>query len=135
LKLRPSEHLLESYFLFKSGRLSSNIKITHYEALIRSVMTFACPARELAVNTHFLKLQRMQNKVLRNTGNFPRCTSVRDVCNYITKVCRQQLEAIQITKISMFAVEVKAKPDTKNVRGLNLVVFKLTTVQATKLPS
>jgi hypothetical protein len=46
----------------------------------------------------------MQNKVLRTTVNFPRCTLVRDlrtafnlpyVYDYITKSCRQQAEVIQ----------------------------------------
>jgi hypothetical protein len=51
-----------------------------------------------------LKLQRLQNKVLRTIGSFPRRTSVRDmhvafqlpyVCDFITKTCRQQAEVIQ----------------------------------------
>jgi hypothetical protein len=39
------------YSLFKSERLSANIKITFHKALIRSVMTYACPAWELAGDT------------------------------------------------------------------------------------
>jgi hypothetical protein len=67
-------------------------------------MTYAYPVWELAADTHFLILQRLQNKVFRITGNFPKCTMVRDlnadfnllyVYNYITKLCRQQAEAIQ----------------------------------------
>jgi hypothetical protein len=65
------------YSLFKSGRLNANIKLTLHKALIRSVMTYACPAWELAADTYLLKLQSMQNKVLRTIGNFPRCTPVR----------------------------------------------------------
>jgi hypothetical protein len=51
-----------------------------------------------------LKLQRLQNKVLRTIGSFPRRASVRDmhvafqipyVYDYITKSCRQQAEVIQ----------------------------------------
>jgi hypothetical protein len=34
----------------------------------------------------------------------------------------------------MFAVQDKAKPDVENIRGLNLAVFKLETVQVAKLP-
>jgi hypothetical protein len=34
----------------------------------------------------------------------------------------------------MFALQDKAKPDTENIRGSNLAVVKLTTVQMTKLP-
>jgi hypothetical protein len=67
------------YSLFKSVRLNANIKVTLYKTLIRSVMTFTCPAWELAADTYLLKLQRMQNKVLRTIGNFPRRTSVRDL--------------------------------------------------------
>jgi hypothetical protein len=35
-------------------------------------MTYASPTWEFAANTHLLKLQRLQNKVLCTTGNFPR---------------------------------------------------------------
>jgi hypothetical protein len=41
-------------------------------------MTYACPARELAADIYLLKLQHLQNKVLRTIGNFQRCTLVRD---------------------------------------------------------
>jgi hypothetical protein len=52
------------YTLFKCERLSANIKLTLHKALIRLVMTYACPACELATDPYFLKLQRLQNKVL-----------------------------------------------------------------------
>jgi hypothetical protein len=67
-------------------------------------MTYARPAWEFAAECHLLKLQRLQNKVLRTNGNFPKRTSVRDmhkafhmpyVYDYITKSCRQQAEVIQ----------------------------------------
>jgi hypothetical protein len=66
-------------------------------------MTNACPAWESAADTHFLKLQRLQNKVLRTIGNFPRSTPVRELhtafnipymYDFITKLCRQQAEVI-----------------------------------------
>jgi hypothetical protein len=38
------------YSLFKSGRLSSSIKLTLHKALIRSVMTYACSAWLLAAD-------------------------------------------------------------------------------------
>jgi hypothetical protein len=52
------------YSLFKSERLSSNSKLTLHKALIRSVMTYAPPAWELAADTYLLKLQCLQNKIL-----------------------------------------------------------------------
>jgi hypothetical protein len=67
-------------------------------------MTYACPSWEFAAESHLLKLQRLQNKVLCTIGSFPRRTSVRDmhvafqipyVYDYITKSCRQQAEVIQ----------------------------------------
>jgi hypothetical protein len=47
------------YFLFKSERLSANIKLTLHKALIKSVMTYACPFWELVADTYLLKLQRL----------------------------------------------------------------------------
>jgi hypothetical protein len=69
-----------------------------------SKTTYACLAWELAADNHLLKLQRLQNKVLRTVGNFPRRTPVRDlhmafklpyVYDYITKLRRRQAYAIQ----------------------------------------
>jgi hypothetical protein len=37
-------------------------------------------------------------------------------------------------RVDVFAVQDKAKPYIENIRGLNLAMFKLTTVQVTKLP-
>jgi hypothetical protein len=62
------------------------------------------PNMGIAADTHLMKLQHLQNKVLRTIGNFPRHTPVRDlhtafkipyVYDYITKLCRQQAEVIQ----------------------------------------
>jgi hypothetical protein len=67
-------------------------------------MTYASPAWEFATDTHLMKLQRMQNKVLRTIGDFPRRIPVRDlhvafqisfVYDYVIKLCRQQAEIIQ----------------------------------------
>jgi hypothetical protein len=40
------------YSLFRSRRLSANIKLTLHKALITSVMTYACSARVLAADPH-----------------------------------------------------------------------------------
>jgi hypothetical protein len=73
-------------------------------------MAYAGPAWEFAADSHLLKLQRLQNKVFRTIGNFPRSTPVRDlhmafklayiyiyiyIHDYITKLCRQHAEVIQ----------------------------------------
>jgi hypothetical protein len=50
---------IRSYSLFKSERLSANIKLTLHKPLIRSVMTYACPSWEFAADIYLLKLQRL----------------------------------------------------------------------------
>jgi hypothetical protein len=91
--------VIRIYSLFKSERLSANIKLTLHKALITSVMIYACPDWEFVADTNFLKLQRQQNKVLHTIGNFPRNTPVRDlhtafdlpyIYGFTTKLCRQQ---------------------------------------------
>jgi hypothetical protein len=67
------------YLLFKSERLSANIKLTLHKALIRSVMTFASPALEFAADTHLMKLQHLQNKLLGTIDNYPRRTPIRNL--------------------------------------------------------
>jgi hypothetical protein len=95
---------LNTYSLFKSECLSANIKLTLYKALIRSIMTYACPAWEFAADTYLLKLQRLQNKVLRTIANYRRRTPTRDlhkvfkipyVYDFIAKLCRRQAEILQ----------------------------------------
>jgi hypothetical protein len=58
--------------LFRSERLSINIKPTFHKALFRSVRTYACPAWELTADTCLLKLWCLQNKVLCTFRNFTR---------------------------------------------------------------
>jgi hypothetical protein len=127
------------YSLFKSEPLSVNIKLTFHKALISFVMTYVCPAWEFAADTHLIKLQRLQNKLFRTIGNFPRRTLIREmhttfhlpyVYDYMTKLCRQQAEII-------------LNHDNENVRnigqgevrrrGLNLAAVRHTPFQVTRL--
>jgi hypothetical protein len=79
IKVKAFRTFIRIYSLFKSERLSSNIKLALHKALIRSIMTYACPAWQFAADNHLLKLQRLQNKVLCTIGNFRRRTPVRDL--------------------------------------------------------
>jgi hypothetical protein len=92
------------YSLFKSERLSTDIKLTLHKALIRSVMTYACPTWDFAADTHLMKLLHLQSKVLRTIGNYPRRTLVRElhktfsipyIYDYTTKLSTQQAGVIQ----------------------------------------
>jgi hypothetical protein len=117
------------YCLFKSEELSANIKLTLHKALIRSVMTYACHAWESAADTYLLKLQRLQNKFLRTTGNFTRCTPVHDLqttfklpyaYNYVMQLCRQQTEVIQKHENENGLSIGQGEPDTENIKRLKL---------------
>jgi hypothetical protein len=78
---------ISMYSLFKSESLRAYIRLTLHKTLIRSVMTYACPARELAADIHLLKLQRLQIKVLRTIGNFPRFTPVHYLHTAFNLLC------------------------------------------------
>jgi hypothetical protein len=67
------------YSIFKSELLSANIKLTLHKAPITSIMSYACRAWEFGADTRLLKLQRLQNKVLRTISKFSRCTQVREL--------------------------------------------------------
>jgi hypothetical protein len=104
IEVKAFRAFIGTYLLFKSERLSANIKPTLKKALIRSIMTHVSLAWEFAANTHLLQLQRLQNKVLHTTGNFARHTPVQElhkafnipyIYDYITKLCRQQAKGIQ----------------------------------------
>jgi hypothetical protein len=67
-------------------------------------MTYASPTWEFTADSHLLKLQCLQNSVLRTTGNLPRLTPTRAlhlafqipyVYDYITKMRRKEAEVIQ----------------------------------------
>jgi hypothetical protein len=89
------------YSLFKSERLSANIEPTLHKALVRSVMTYACPAWELAADTYLLKLQLLQNKILRIIGSFPKCTPVRDLHTaFNLPYVHDYIKIVQATSIS-----------------------------------
>jgi hypothetical protein len=67
-------------------------------------MTYACLAWEFEADTHLMKLQRLQKKVLRAIGKFSRNTPIRDmhisfqipyVHDFVTKLCKQQAKVIK----------------------------------------
>jgi hypothetical protein len=84
------------YSLFKSERLSANIKLTLYKALVRSVVTCACPAWEFAAECYLLKLKRLQNRVLPTSVRYMHeAFQIPYAYDYIRKSCKQQAEVIQ----------------------------------------
>jgi hypothetical protein len=119
-------------------RLSGNIKLTLYKALIRSVMTYTCPTCEYAAGVHRLKVQRLQNRVLRAIGNFAMCTSVRElhmtfkipcVYGYITELCSRKAEVILNHIISNLRGIGQEEPVRRSTRCLNLAAVRPTTLQ------
>jgi hypothetical protein len=97
-------------------------------------MTYASPAWEFAANTHLLKLQRLQNKVLRIISNFPRRTPVRELHRIILQNYTGNKQTLyKIMKMRMSAILGKAKPDTENIKCLNLAAVKRSSVQLSRL--
>jgi hypothetical protein len=85
------------YSLFKSERLSTNIKLTLHKALIMEIMTYACPAWEFAADSHLTKIAVPAKQSSPHHWKFSRRTPVRDfnmafklpyIYDYITKLCR-----------------------------------------------
>jgi hypothetical protein len=129
---------VRTYSPFKSGRLSTNIKLMLYNALIRPVTTHACPTWEYAADGHHLKLQRLENRVIRSAGNLDRCTSVREVqVAFLTCVTIQIMQdtgrsnAKSCNSEYTYLILDKGKPGIRSLCGLNLAAVRLTTVQLT----
>jgi hypothetical protein len=75
------------------------------------------------------KLQLLQNKVLRNIGNYPRRTPVRDlhlafqipfVYDYITNFCRQEAEVIHNHENESVRTIRQGKACHRKYKGLKL---------------
>jgi hypothetical protein len=105
-------------------------------------MAYSCPAWEFAAECHLLKLQGLQNKVLRAIGNFPKRTSVRDmykafhmlyVYDYITKSCRQQAEIFQNHESENVLYTGHGEARHRKYKGFNLVAVMCMTVQVSRL--
>jgi hypothetical protein len=56
IEVKAFRIFITMHSLFQSERLRTNVKITLYTALIRSIMIYANPAPELAADTCLLKL-------------------------------------------------------------------------------
>jgi hypothetical protein len=76
---------------------------------------------------------------------YPHFVCCVDGCNISISKCRifmiiywncagNKHRSYKITKMQMFATSEKEKPDTENIRGLNLAAAKRTTVQVTRKP-
>jgi hypothetical protein len=96
-------------------------QIFRFYLLLKSVMTYACPTWKSSTDTHLLKLQRLQDKVLHTSGKFPRCTLVYKlhmafqvpyIHDYITKLCT----SYKIMKVQMFMTSEKVRSDIGNMR-------------------
>jgi hypothetical protein len=131
------------YSLSKSKRLGTNIKLALQKALIRSVMTYACPVWKFAADTQLPKLQRLNKKVISLLALFQgahrqaNCTWLSKFLTYTILLhnyasSKQKSDEIMTTK--MFATLDRTKPNTRNIRGLNRAAVKRTTVQVSRLP-
>jgi hypothetical protein len=75
-------------------------------------MTQACSIWEFEADTHLIKLQHLENKVHRSTGNFPRRPPVREMQTSFHLPYMHDY----MTKLIMQEAEVILNHDNKNVR-------------------
>jgi hypothetical protein len=94
---------LRVYSIFKRQRIRANIKWTLHMALVRFILTCACPSWQFAADAYPMKLLRPQNKIFLTIGNCPRLTPTCELhvafnipyaYDFITILCRQQAAVI-----------------------------------------
>jgi hypothetical protein len=100
------------------------------------------PRLDIAADTYILKLQRMQNRVLRTIGNSPRLAPVPDlhmafrlpfVYDFIVKLCRRLVVVILNHKNEN--IRIIGQDDVKHRKNgsLNFAAVNLTASQTIKL--
>jgi hypothetical protein len=87
---------LSIYPFLKSERLGVGTQLTLYKAMISPILTYACHAWEFEADSYLLKLQRLQNKVLRTTPTRDLHMAFKISYSYyfVTKLCREQATVI-----------------------------------------
>jgi hypothetical protein len=70
IKAKVFRPFFRIYFLFKSERLSANIKLTVHKAPSLSVLTYACSASEFSAHTQLMKLQPCKTRFSATLVNF-----------------------------------------------------------------
>lgn len=81
-------------------------------------MIYVCSAWKFATGAYLLKTQRLQNNALRMFGEFKKKIIIRErhvafeipyVYDFITKLCRQQAQSREFTRIKIFLIAEKTK--------------------------
>jgi hypothetical protein len=62
--------------LARDSTLTVQNKLTLYKLSIRSILTYAAPVWSNTSSTNYRRLQTLQSKCLRVTGNLPKCTPI-----------------------------------------------------------
>jgi hypothetical protein len=88
-------------------------------------MTYAWPAWEFVADNHLLKLQHLQNKILRTIGNFPRCTPVRELymafkLAYVYDYAGNKQKSYKIMKNANVRNIGQGEPRHRKYKGLKL---------------
>jgi hypothetical protein len=94
------------------------------------------PRLEFAAESHLLKLQSLQNEVLRTIGNLPRRTPSRYlhgafkisyINGFVTELCRQQAEVVQNHE-NVNVRNVGQGEAQHNIEASDLVEVRLTVI-------
>ena len=105
-------------------KLSKHNKLILYTAMIRSILTYACPVWNFTCDSNIKKLQIVQNKCLRIIGNYPRYTpcyimheqlNIEYIYNFIRNISTNFFSKIKdnknqlISNIANYDIKIKHK--------------------------
>jgi hypothetical protein len=117
---------IRTYSLFKAEHLSIHIKLNIYKIIGRSGLVDACPIWQNMADPHLLKVQHLQDRVLRALGVLDRGTPVRDLkvalripylYDYIILLCKKQTEPSKKIYFQMYIQLDKEKSCIASIRG------------------
>jgi hypothetical protein len=124
IEVKAFRTFIRFYSLFKSERLSANIKLTLHLALIRLIMTYACAAWEFAADTLIFEIAAPAKQGSPHHWKFPKVHTFPRFAHGV----QPSVYILLYNKISQATSRGHEKSDTDNVRGLNLTAVKHTTV-------
>jgi hypothetical protein len=119
---------VKDYSLFRKGSLSTNINLMLYKALIRPVMTYACPTWVCLADAYLLIVQSLQNKAQSTSRYWEPCQvltspriarGVQDpyVYDYVCKYCRIHAGVIR-NYVNIIVRGIRQGGDTRQRRWL-----------------
>jgi len=128
IEIKAFPTFIRVFSLFKSERLSANVNLTLHKALVRCIMNYASPPGNLVQISIFWNCSSCKTKpssvlaIFQGARIDPRFAcgfqnSVR-VCDFVTKLCRQEVEIIQNHENVNFRNTVQCETQSRKYNGI-----------------